>query len=222
MPPRPGAAQTVPMTHATLAAELFLLLTNNAGRQNATMVRRPALNAAALLDLELRERITVGEGRNPRLEVRDRTAPGDPALDVALAFLAGQRSAKTYQTITHHKLDLTGPLGEQAEQAGSVVRKDGWFTTSWPVADPGIEQNLRNRLAAAIADPGLASRQDAYLLELLRALRVEHRVLKDEAAPLGRRELARVVEDVSTGHPVARNLHTAMQAVATTATSASF
>ena len=172
----------------TIPAELFLLLTNDAGRQDSTQYRRQALAAAAVAELALRERVALGQERTPRLRVLDTAPTGLPALDQALVALT-QLDGKTVKAvIAHRSMDLTETIGEVFVAEGAVTRKDGWFLTSWPVADSSLERALRARLAAAVTDPAVASLQDGILLELLRALRIAHRILRDDLPGIGRRE----------------------------------
>src|SRR5690625_4158860 len=65
-------------TTTTIPGELFLLLTDEAGRQ-ATSFRRQALAAAAIAELLLRERIALSERRNPDVEIVDPSPTGEPA-----------------------------------------------------------------------------------------------------------------------------------------------
>lgn len=70
-----------------IAGELFLLLTTASGRQDSTQLRRHGLAAAALMELQLHERIDVEVGKNPRLRVLDPTPTGKGHLDQALRHL---------------------------------------------------------------------------------------------------------------------------------------
>ena len=187
----------------TIPAELFLLLTNDAGRQDSTKYRRQALAAAAVAELALRERVALGQERTPRLRVLDTAPTGLPALDQALVALT-QLDGKTVKAvIAHRSMDLTETIGEVFVAEGAVTRKDGWFLTSWPVADSSLERALRARLAAAVTDPAVASLQDGILLELLRALRIAHRILRDDLPGIGRRDLDRRIEALEIDHPAA-------------------
>src|SRR5699024_3151190 len=134
----------------TIPGELFLLLTNDAGRQDSTQYRRQALAAAAVAELALREKIALSEGRAPKVTVLD-TEPADlPVLDQALGALAELDGRALKSVIGHRTMDLTEVIGEGFAAEGSVTRKDGWFFTSWPAADDSLERALRARLAAAV------------------------------------------------------------------------
>ena len=198
----------------TIPAELFLLLTNDAGRQDSTKYRRQALAAAAVAELALRERVALGQERTPRLRVLDTAPTGLPALDQALVALT-QLDGKTVKAvIAHRSMDLTETIGEVFVAEGAVTRKDGWFFTSWPAEDDSLERALRARLAAAVTDSSVASLQDGILLDLLRALRIAHRILKDDLPDISRRDLDRRIERLDIDHPAVKAVRRIMDDMA--------
>lgn len=192
------------MTTHTIPEELFLLLTNDAGRQDSTSYRTQALAAAAIAELRLHERVLLSEERTPRITVQDHRPLDLPVLDQALEALAQLDGKPISTVIGHRSMDLTEVIGESFAAAGAVQRKDGWFTTSWPTHDDTLETALRARLAGAVNDPRTASLQDGILLELLRALGIAHRILKDDLPDLSRRELERRIKDLDIDHPAAK------------------
>src|SRR5690606_7129685 len=206
--------QTRRMTTHTIPAELFLLLTNDAGRQDSTSYRRQALAAAAVAELALREKIALNEDRSPKVTVLDTEPTGEPALDQALAALAELYGKALKSVIGRRSMDLTEVIGEVFTAEGAVTRKDGWFFTSWPAEDDSVERALRARLAAAIDDPSAASLQDGILLDLLRALRIVHRILKDDLPDLSRRELDHRIKDLQIDHPAAQAVRRIMDDMA--------
>ena len=111
-------------------------------------------------------------------------------------------------------MDLTEVTGEGFVAAGAVTRKDGWFFTSWPAEDDSLERALRARLAAAVTDSSVASLQDGILLDLLRALRIAHRILKDDLPDISRRELDRRIERLDIDHPAAKAVRRIMDDMA--------
>ncbi len=192
------------MTTHTIPGELFLLLTNDAGRQDSTSYRRQALAAAAITELTLRERIALSEDRTPTVQVLD-TEPTDlPVLDQALGALTELEGKPLSTAVAHRTMDLTEVIGEGYAAVGAVQRKDGWFTTTWPTHDDEIETALRTRLAAAVEDPSRASLQDGMLLEILRALGIAHRILKDDLPELSRRDLDQRLRDLEIDSPAAQ------------------
>lgn len=189
------------MTTHTIPGELFLLLTTDAGKQDSTAYRQQALAAAAIAELALRERIALTDERRPKVEVLS-TQPTDlPVLDQALGALTELNGKNLQHVIGHRTMNLTEVIGQSLAAAGVVQRKDGWFTTSWPTHDDTVERALRARLAAALQDPRRASLQDGILLETLRAMRIAHRILKDDLPGLPRRELDQRIEALRIDHP---------------------
>src|SRR5690625_6259196 len=141
-------------TTTTIPGELFLLLTNDAGRQESTQFRRQALAAAAIAELLLRERIALSERRDPDVEIVDPSPTGEPALGRSLAALAEVRRPRLQSVISHRRMDLTEVLGEELATAGAVSRTQGWFTTGWPTEDPSIENALREIGRASCRERG--------------------------------------------------------------------
>ena len=192
------------MTTHTIPGELFLLLTNDAGRQDSTQFRRQALAAAAVAELALREKIALSEERAPRVSVTDPSPLDIPVLDQALGALTALDGKRVTAVISHRSMDLTEVIGAAFEAAGVVIRKDVWFITTWPTHDDTLETALRARLAAAVQDLGTASLQDGILLEMLRALKIAHRILKDDLPGIGRRDLDRRITSLHIDHPAAK------------------
>lgn len=190
-------------TTTTIPGELFLLLTNDAGRQDSTQYRKQALAAAAVAELALREKVALDDERNPHVEVLDPASTGIPVLDQSLGALTELSRTRIKSVISHRSMDLTEVIGEGFAAAGAVVRKDGWFTTTWPTRDDTLEAGLRARLAGAVVDGAQASLQDGILLELLRALGIAHRILKDDVPGMSRRDLDRTITQLDLDHPSA-------------------
>ena len=113
------------MTTHTIPGELFLLLTDDAGRQDSTSYRTQALAAAAIAELALRERIALTEERSPKVQVLS-TEPTDlPVLDQALGALAELEGKSLKSAIGHRTMNLTEVIGEGYAAVGAVQRKDG-------------------------------------------------------------------------------------------------
>lgn len=207
-------------TTTTIPGEIFLLLTNDAGRQDSTQLRRQSLVAAAITELLLREKVSLSERRNPDVEIIDPTPTGEPALDQALTALGELRRPRLQSVIAHRKMDLTEVIGEEFVAAGAVTRKDGWFTTTWPAEDPSLESAVRARLVGSLREPARASLQDGIILELLRTLRIAHRILKGDLDGMTRREVERVIKELGVDHPVTKALKRVMDSVNAAATGA--
>lgn len=191
------------MTTHTIPGELFLLVTDDAGRQDSTSYRTQALAAAAIAELALRERIALTEERSPKVRVLSTESTDLPVLDQALGALAELEGKSLKSAIGHRTMNLTEVIGEGFAAVGAVQRKDGWFTTTWPTHDDELKTALRARLAAAVEDPARASLQDGLLLEILRALGIAHRILKDDLPGLSRRELDQQIEALEIDSPAA-------------------
>ena len=200
-------------TTTTIPGELFLLLTNDAGRQDSTQFRKQALAAAAIAELLLRERVALSHRRNPEVEIVDPSPTGEPALDRSLAALAEVRRPRLQSVISHRRMDLTEVLGEELATAGAVSRTQGWFTTRWPTEDPSIENALRARLVGSLRDSSRASLQDGIILELLRSLRIAHRILKSDLDGMRRREVDQAIKALAVDHPAAQALRRAMDSM---------
>ncbi|GAB4097364.1 GPP34 family phosphoprotein [Brachybacterium horti] len=212
----------------TIPGELFLLLTDEAGRQRSTTYRRQALIAGALSELVLRERIALTPGRGPRVEVQDPAPTGVPELDHVLAGLEDRRRPRAVNLLRESGLDVTRIVGDAFVAAGEVERVKGWFTTSWPAVPsrgdggPRTEETLRARLAQVLQGHQRASLQDAVVLEILLALRNAHRILRAESGGLSHRAMERRVRELGVDVPAARALRdmiTAMNVALSTSTS---
>src|SRR5690625_3915290 len=112
-------------TTTTIPGELFLLLTNDAGRQDSTQFRKQALAAAAIAELLLRERVALSERRNPDVEIVDPSPTGEPALDQALTALAEGRRPRLQSVISPRRMDLTEAPGAALAPDGAVARSQG-------------------------------------------------------------------------------------------------
>src|SRR5690625_5640432 len=103
-------------TTTTIPGELFLLLTDEAGRQ-ATSFRRQALAAAAIAELLLRERIALSERRNPDVEIVDPSPTVEAALDRSLAALEVVSCTRLPSVIYLRRMDLAEVRGEALDTA---------------------------------------------------------------------------------------------------------
>jgi Golgi phosphoprotein 3 (GPP34) len=199
---------TTTSTTTSIPGELFLLLTTDAGRQDATPRRRQALAAAALAELALAGKVALGDGRDPRVEVLDTASTGVPVLDQALGALTDLSGWRVSTVLSHRWMDLTEVIGVGFAAAGVVSRRVGWFSTTWPTEDHTLERALRARLAIALVGPAPtgadgAGLHDGILLELLRALGIAHRILEDDVVGLDPEGLDRAIAELRIDHPSA-------------------
>ncbi len=201
----------------TIVRDLFLLLTNDAGRQEATQVRRQSLVAAVITDLVDRGRVRLDDARNPRVNVVDATPTGDGVLDRVLARLEEVDGRRLSTIIGTRALDATELVGEDLVAAGVVIRERGLLGSRWPVRDPGIEHAVRRDLAAVLRDEREPTRQDVVLLSILRAQRNAHRILSGDVPGLSRWEMNKRIDALGRDVPAAqavRRVYDALMAAA--------
>ena len=185
----------------SIPAETFLLLTGDTGRQKHTQFRKYVIAGAALIELALRERITMSEEKNPRITLTDPTPTGDPVLDQALTAVDERDGKKLGGTLSSRAMDLTEALGEQLAAAGVLERKKGLLGTTWPVVDHGPENAVRDRLSDALDGSGSPSQQDVVLLALIKAARAGYVVIKDDVPEMRRGEVLKRIDELSENSP---------------------
>lgn len=188
-------------TPLSIPAETFLLLTGDTGRQKHTQFRKYVIAGAALIELALRERITMSEEKNPRITLTDPTPTGDPVLDQALTAVDERDGKKLGGTLSSRAMDLTEALGEQLAAAGVLERKKGLLGTTWPVVDHGPESAVRDRLSDALDGSGSPSQQDVVLLALIKAARAGYVVIKDDVPEMRRGEVLKRIDELSENSP---------------------
>lgn len=188
-------------TPLSIPAETFLLLTGDTGRQQHTQFRKYVTAGAALIELALRERITMSDEKNPRITLTDPTPTGDPVLDQALTAVGARDGKRLGGTLSSRAMDLTEALGEQLAEAGVLERKKGLLGTTWPVLDHGPENAVRDRLSDALDGTGDPSQQDVVLLALIKAARAGYVVIKDDVPEMRRGEVLTRIDELSENSP---------------------
>lgn len=188
-------------TPLSIPAETFLLLTGDTGRQQHTQFRKFVTAGAALIELALRERITMSDEKNPRITLTDPTPTGDPVLDQALTAVGARDGKRLGGTLSSRAMDLTEALGEQLAEAGVLERKKGLLGTTWPVLDHGPENAVRDRLSDALDGTGDPSQQDVVLLALIKAARAGYVVIKDDVPEMPRGEVLTRIDELSENSP---------------------
>lgn len=188
-------------TPLSIPAETFLLLTGGSGRQHRTQFRKYVVAGAALIELALRERITMSDDKDPRITVADPTPTGDRALDQALDAVGRRDGKRLGGTLSTKGMDLTEVIGEQLAETGVLEQKKGLLGTTWPVLDHGPENAVRDRLADALDASGTPSQQDVVLLALLKAARVGYVVIKEDVPEMRRGEVLKRIDELSEGSP---------------------
>ena len=208
-----------------IVEELFLLLRRDDGRSESVTAQNGfGLAAAVVTDLVLAERITLSEDKDPRVGVLSPAPTGHPALDTALARLVEKDGKKLSGLVTDRRLAVEQQTAEALATAGVVrieeKRALGLVPARYPVLDPEPERRVRERLRTVLAG-GTPQPADATLLAVLQGLGIAGKVLAEEKGDLGRRDLKRRIEEVSTdvraGEAVARAVQAMNTAIMTAA-----
>ena len=185
-----------------IAEELFLLLRRDDGKpESASAQRGYGLAAAVITDLVLAERVTLSDDKDPRMTVLVPGPPGHPVLDAAMARLEQRDGKKLSSLVNDRKLALERPVASALADAGVIRIEEkrglGLVPERYPVLDPEPERVVREQLRRVLMG-GEPRSEDATLLAILQGLGIVAKVLDDERGTLGRRDLMRRIEEVST------------------------
>ncbi len=185
-----------------IVEELFLLMRRDDGKPaSATAQRGYGLAAAVITDLVLAERITLSDDKDPRMTVLVPGPVGHPALDAAMARLEQRDGKKLSTLVTDGKLAVEAQVAAALEHAGVIgieeKRALGLVPAKYPVVDPEPERRTREQLRLVLAG-GTPRTEDATLLAILQGLGVATKILDEEKGTLGRRDLKRRIEEVSS------------------------
>ena len=185
-----------------IVEELFLLMRRDDGKPaSATAQRGYGLAAAVITDLVLAERITLSDDKDPRMSVLVPGPVGHPALDAAMARLEQRDGKKLSSLVTDSKLNVEHQVAAALASAGVIgieeKRALGLVPAKYPVVDPEPERRTREQLRLVLAG-GTPRTEDATLLAILQGLGVVPKVLAEEKGTLGRRDLKRRIEEVSS------------------------
>ena len=211
-----------------IAEELFLLMRRDDGRPASAMAQRGyGLAAAVITDLVLAERITLSDDKDPRMTVLVPGPAGHPALDAAMVRLEQRDGKKLSTLVTDGKLAVEKQVAAALASAGVIgieeKRALGLVPAKYPVVDPEPERRTRERLRVVLAG-GTPRAEDATLLAILQGLGVAPKILDEERGTLGRRDLKRRIEEVSSevkaGDAVAKAIAAMNTAIMTAAIAA--
>ena len=185
-----------------IVEELFLLLRRDDGKPASAMAQRGyGLAAAVITDLVLAERITLSEDKDPRMSVLVPGPVGHPALDAAMARLEQRDGKKLSTLVTDGKLNVEQQVAAALASIGVIgieeKRALGLVPAKYPVVDPEPERRTREQLRVVLQG-GTPRTEDATLLAILQGLGVVPKVLAEEKGTLGRRDLKRRIEEVSS------------------------
>ncbi len=202
-----------------IVEELFLLLRRDDGKAESAISQNGfGLAAAVVTDLVLAERVTLSDDKDPRMSVVSTAPTGHPALDAALARLVEKDGKRLSGLVTDRRLAVEEQVA-QALSAAGVIRVEekralGLVPARYPVLDPEPERRVRERLRTVLAG-GSPQPADATLLAILQGLSLTGRVLAEEKGDLGRRDLKRRIEEVSTDVRAGAAVAKAVQAMNT-------
>lgn len=185
-----------------IAEELFLLLRRDDGKPESAMAQRGyGLAAAVITDLVIAERITLSEDKDPRMTVLAPGPVGHPALDAAMVRLEQRDGKKLSSLVTDGKVAVEREVAASLSAAGVVdveeKRALGLVPERYPVRDAEPERRIRERLRTVLLG-GTPTPADASLLSILQGLEIAPKVLEEEKGTLGKKELKRRIEEVST------------------------
>ena len=126
---------------------------------------------------------------------------GHPALDAAMVRLEQKDGKKLSSLVTDGKVAVEREVAAALSAAGVVdveaKRALGLVPEKYPVRDPEPERRLRERLRVVLQG-GTPTPADASLLSILQGLEVAPKVLEEEKGTLGKRDLKKRIEEVST------------------------
>lgn len=208
-----------------ISEDLFLLMRRDDGKPESMGAQRGyGLAAAVITDLVLAERITLSDDKDPRMSVLRHEQAGHPALDAAMVRLGEREGKKLSSLVTDRKLAVEEQVATALCDAGVIgieeKRALGLLPAKYPVRDPEPERRVREQLRVVLAG-GTPRPEGATLLAILQGLGVASKVLEDEKGTLGRRDLKKRIEQVSsevkTGEAVARAVAAMNTAIMTAA-----
>jgi hypothetical protein len=185
-----------------IAEELFLLLRRDDGKPESAMAQRGyGLAAAIITDLVVGERVTLSDDKDPRMTVLVPGPAGHPALDAAMVRLEHKDGKKLSSLVTDGKVAVERELAAALRDAGVIEVEEkralGLVPEKYPVRDSEPERRVRDRLRTVLLG-GTPTPADASLLSILQGLEIAPKVLEEEKGALGRRELKKRIEEVST------------------------
>ena len=185
-----------------IAEELFLLLRRDDGKaESAAAQNGYGIAASVITDLVLAERVTLSDDKDPRVTVTASGPTGSAVLDAAMERLQQRDGKKLSSLVTDRRLAVVEPVAAALAAAGVITIEEkralGLVPARYPVRDPEPERRVRERLRTVLAG-GAPLPADATLLAILQGMGVAGKVLKEEAGGLGRRDLKRRIEEVST------------------------
>ena len=201
-----------------ICEELFLLLTRDDGRKEGSAMRSYGVAAGGVMDLLLRERLTLSEHKDPRVGLTGTGPTGDALLDSALDRLAQKRDGRRLSSvITDSKLVPEQQIAENLAARGILsVEKGGLFglvPARYPALDGQPEQEIRGRLRDVLSGARKPDPADATVLAVLQGLDMARKVLREESGGLSGRDLKRRIQELTAGNEAGAAVKRAVDAL---------
>ena len=183
----------------TIASELLLLAMHE--EKGKPLIDGSTLNAAlagtAMAELVTAGALTVvldagGEVRPGRLARTGVARPADPLLGEIVDTCHGKTpknavAALTTMTFSDRGAELREQLLAELVAEGVLTHDRGrvlglFPTSSWPEADPTVEQGIRSRVRAVLVDGAEPDQRTAVLISMLSVTKLAPKVLPDADA----------------------------------------
>lgn len=189
----------------TISEYLFLLLTRDDGKAESAFTQAAyGLAAANIVDLAVQGRLSVGDGKDPRVHVIDPSPTGTAHLDAALARIAEKGGKRISSLVQDGKVAATAQIAESLV-ARHIVRTEpgrlmGLVPAKHPVLDPRPETEIRQRLAAVLrgATPSV---EEQTILSVLGGLDLAAKVLETEKGAMTKKELKTRITEIGETSP---------------------
>ncbi|MEW9555997.1 GPP34 family phosphoprotein [Nonomuraea sp. NPDC050783] len=209
------------MTKVTIAEELLLLAHGeDDGKQliSATQLD-PALGGALLAELAVEGRVELSD---KKLVLTSSAPLGDDELDATLTRIAedGKERKPAWWVQRLQSAKLRKRLLTKLAQAGVLTEERGkvlgiFPVTRWPEADPAVEAEVRERVAAALggADPDART---AVLIAIMHAAKLDRKAFPGAS----RQRVKEIAEGAWAGDAVAKAIAAINAATVTAITAA--
>lgn len=184
-----------------IAPSLFLLLTNDSGRAEPWVsYRRYALSAGVLMDLAIKQAITVTPGRRAKVVPGpyplENPTPAEADMMKRITRRPGRRAQGVIADQRFKPRLVAAPLVE----AGVLEQRHrGFWLFNWsnyPVRDPSVEAELRDRLQKVVHGEAMETVEEGIVLLFLHAIEAHRAVLKDEIKGAGYGTVGRTAKEI--------------------------
>lgn len=200
----------------------LLLLAPNGTVETVPAYRAYAETAALLVDLAVADAVTVSLGAETILAAREQARPEDsPVLRFGWSALKSGGSGSIPDLLRRPELDPGSEVEESLVGAGILERSSGGIIgfrrTRTPALDPRPEEEIRTRLASALAGEARATQTDVVLLSLLDAAADAPRILREESGGMSRDQFTVRVKEIGAGSELGQTVTAATQEAAAAA-----